>query len=79
MFFGSAYSLLANLAAISIASPYGLGTVPPHFDLMRTDPSSFYALQLDAFDEPTTLQWVWRALFAAATLSVEQNTPLWSG
>jgi hypothetical protein len=79
VFFGSAYGLLANLAAIATTSPYGLGTVPPHFEMMRTDPRSFYALQLDAFDEQATLQWIWRALFEAATLSVERNIPLWSG
>lgn len=78
-FFGSAYGLLANLADIAAASPHGLGTVPPHFELMRTDLRAFYARKLDAFDEPTTLQWVWLALFEAATLCVERNVPMSTG
>jgi hypothetical protein len=79
VFFGSAYGLLDNLADIAAISPHGLGTAPPHFELMRTDLQAFYALKLDAFDEATTLQWVWRALFEAATLSVDRNVPMWSG
>jgi len=46
---------------------------------MRADPRAFYALELDAFDEATMLQWVWRAHFEAATISVERNIPMWSG
>jgi hypothetical protein len=46
---------------------------------MRADPKSFYALELDDFDEATTLQWVWRAHFEAASISVERNVPMWSG
>jgi len=48
---------------------------------MRTGPRAFYALmsQRDAFDEATTLQWVRRALFEAATLCVERNVPMSSG
>jgi len=79
VFFGSAYGLLDNLADIAALSPRGLSTVPPHFELMRTDPRAFYALKLDAFDEATMLQWIWRALFEAATLSVNRNVPMWSG
>ncbi len=78
VFFGSAHGLLANLTGISEASPYALGTMPPYFELMRSDLRSFHALSLDAFDEQTMLQWVWRALFEAATLSIDQNAPLWS-
>src|SRR5262245_26981207 len=78
-FFGSAYGLLANLADIAAASPHGLGTVPPHFELMRADPKAFYALELGALDEATMLRWLWRAHFEAATISVERNVPMWSG
>ena len=78
VFFASAYGLLANLADIAAASPHGLGTIPEHFELMRGDPRAFYDLKLDAFDEATMLQWVWRAHFEAATLSVERNVPMWS-
>jgi len=79
VFFGSTYGLLANLSDIAAASPHGLGTIPEHFELMRADPRAFYALELDAFDEATMLQWVWRAHFEAATISVERNIPMWSG
>jgi len=78
-FFGSADGLLANLADIAAASPHRLGTVPPHFELMSTNLRAFYALELDAFDETTMLQWVWRALFEAATLCVERNFPMSTG
>src|SRR5262249_41636077 len=78
-FFGSAYGLLANLADIAAASPYCLGTVPPHFELMRTNLRAFYAGKLDAFDEPTTLQWVWRGPFAAGTLFVWRDFPRSTG
>jgi len=61
VFFGSAYGLLANLVDIAAASPQGLGTIPEHFELMRANPKAFYALELDALDEATMLQWVWRA------------------
>ena len=71
--------LLANPADNAAASPHGLGTVPAHFELMRTDLRAFYALELDAFDEATTLQWVWRALFEAATLCIERNFPTATG
>jgi hypothetical protein len=46
---------------------------------MRTDLRAFYALELDAFDEATTLQWVWRALFEAATLCIERHVPMVTG
>jgi hypothetical protein len=78
-FFGSAHSLLANLADIRTASPHDLGAVPAHFELMRTDPQAFYRLKLDAFDDKTTMQWLWRSYFEAATLSVERNLPLLLG
>jgi hypothetical protein len=79
VFFGSAYGLLANLADIRAASPHDLGAAPPYFELMRTDPRAFYALKLDAFDAATTLQWLFRSYFEAATLAVERNLPMWSG
>jgi hypothetical protein len=78
VFCGSAHGLLANLADIRSASPYGLGVIPPHFELMRADPRAFYALRLDAFDNVTTLQWLFRSYFEAATLAVERNLPMWS-
>jgi hypothetical protein len=78
-FFGSAYGLLANLADIAAASPHDLGTAPPHFERMRTDLRAFYAVELDAFDAVTTLQWVWRALFEAATLCVERKVSMATG
>jgi hypothetical protein len=80
-FFGSSCGLIANLAEIAALSPHGLGTVPAHFDLMRSDLRAFYALDLDPVTESESamLQWVWRALFEAATLSVERNAPMWNG
>jgi hypothetical protein len=56
VFFGSTYGLLTNLADMAAASPHGLGTIPEHFELMRADPKTFYALELDTFDEATMLQ-----------------------
>jgi hypothetical protein len=50
-FLGSSCGLLANLADIAALSPHGLGTVPPHFELMRSDPQAFYALYLDRVTE----------------------------
>jgi hypothetical protein len=80
-FFGSSCGLLANLAEIAALSPHGLGTVPAHFDLMLSDLRAFYALDLNPVTESESamLQWVWRALFEAATLSVERNVPMWNG
>jgi hypothetical protein len=77
LFFGSAQALLSNLEEIADQSPLQLRTMPPHFDLMRSDPRTFHAIDL-GFDDRTTVQWIWRALFEAATLSVEQNVPMWS-
>ena len=79
IFVGSSFGLLDNLADIATRSPHDLGVVPPHFELMRSDPRAFFALQVDAFDERAMLQWIWRALFEAATLSVERNVPMWGG
>jgi hypothetical protein len=80
-FVGSSQALLANLADIAALSPHRLGTVPAHFDLMRSDLRAFYALDPDPVTESESamLQWVWRALFEAATLSVERNVPMWNG
>jgi hypothetical protein len=75
----SAFGLLDNLAEIATRSSHDLGVVPPHFELMRSDPRAFFALQIDAFDERTMLQWIWRALFEGATLSIERNVPMWGG
>ena len=79
IFVGSAFALLDNLAEIASRSPYGLGQVPPHFELMRCDPDAFFALQVDTSDEPMMHRWIWRALFDGATLSIERNAPMWAG
>jgi hypothetical protein len=79
LFVGSAYGLLANLAEIRAASPHDLGVTPPHYALMRTDPRVFYRLNLEAFDEKTMMQWLWRSFFDAASLSIARNVPMWCG
>ena len=76
LFFGSAYALLDDLAAIAALSPLKLGTTPPYFELMLADPREFYDLTLAPFEDQTTIQWIWRALFEGAQLSIKHNAPL---
>ena len=78
-FLGSTSGLLADLAEINALSPMKFNSVPPHYEMMRSDPVGFSSQETEAMEEPDVLRWVWLALFDAATLANEHQVPVMSG
>src|SRR5262249_53529746 len=74
---GTSHGLLGDLREIAEKSDMHLGKKPEHFDLMRSDPNSYYALHVANLDMGTTLQWIWLAYATGAELAISHGKPLW--
>jgi hypothetical protein len=77
VFVGSSITLLKELETVRTLSKARLGEIPAGYELMRSNPKKFYKTPFTAENDNAILQWVWRALFDAATLSREKNAPVW--
>ncbi|MCL5290244.1 MAG: hypothetical protein ACYC0Q_15130 [Eubacteriales bacterium] len=76
VFLGSSYSLLKHLKEIKNLSGAGLGNVPDGYEEMKRDPKSFYLSDFSLEDENSILQWLWKALYDGATISIKESAPL---
>lgn len=72
----SCQGLLRDLELIKHSSDVGLGSTPEGYDLMRESPREFYRSKISLKDKNTMIQWIWRGLYDAAQLAVDQSVPL---
>jgi hypothetical protein len=82
VFLGSCHGLLADLENVKKMSKWRLGAMPEGYESMRRDVIEFNKMvfaskgfRVRGGDEAVA-QWVWRALFDAATLGIEVNAPV---
>jgi len=75
-FFGSSPRLLAALNHIKTISRIPLGPAPSQYEVMISDPRTFYKTFDRLADEQSCIQWVWRGLHDAATLALQKRVPM---
>jgi hypothetical protein len=76
VFVGSSQRLLGELQEIQALSSMRLGEIPDGYRLAQEDPTTFFHSGFEIKEDRAIHQWVWRALFDAATLSIEKHAPI---
>jgi len=71
----SSTRLLVELDEIQRLSDLNFGKVPSGYELMRSDPNEFYKSEI-SLDGNTVIQWVWKGLWDAAELSIQNSAPV---
>lgn len=79
LFVGSSHALMRELVEIQGLSGMDLGATPRRYELMRMDLKGSYRFDDEPLNEKSTIQWIWRALFDAATISITTPAPMSAG
>jgi hypothetical protein len=74
---GTASGLLDDLKDIAAISPKTLAEKPKSFDLMLSDPKTYFAQSTNALSEDETLCWIWHAYNFGAEQAIARSMPLW--
>ena len=77
VFVGGCQGLLADLEKVKKMSKWNLGTIPAGYETMRKDMKAFYKIpNFRVEGNEAIAQWIWRALFDAATVGIEKSVPV---